>query len=201
MKSTIAAVVLAAGTSSRFGTNKLVLPFHGETVIRRVTRTTLEAGASPVVVVTGHEREAIIAALHDMPVVFAHNPSYQAGERASSIKTGLRHLLDHAPAAQAALIVLGDQPLVRPLTIRKLMQAFTQGCGSILAPRHGHERGNPVLIGRVWWQEALRLQSEASMKALLRSHPASLAYVLVNDVGVVRDVDTPELYQRALRGE
>ncbi len=195
----IAAVVLAAGISSRFGQNKLLLPFRGATVIRCTVRAVIEAGAAPVVVVTGHDREAIVTALDGLAVEFVHNPAYREGERASSVQTGLRHLLALGGAIAGALMVLGDQPLVQPSTMRKLMQAFIQQCGTIIVPHYRDERGNPVLIGRMWWEEALNTPTEAGMRALLEAHPQSIGHVWVRDIGVVCDVDTPALYQQALQ--
>ncbi|MCS6846315.1 MAG: nucleotidyltransferase family protein [Anaerolineae bacterium] len=193
----IAAIVLAAGTSSRHGgTNKLLLPFRDGTVIRSTVQVVRNAGIAHVVVVTGHERQRIEAALATLPVTFVHNPRYREGEMLSSIKAGLTHL--QATDAEAAFIVPGDQPLLPAWLLRRIRQAFEQGCGEIIAPKFGDVRGHPVLIARRWWPAALALPDGAQMRMLLRANPQAVAHILVNTDAVLLDVDTPEAYQRAL---
>lgn len=193
----VAAIVLAAGTSSRYdGANKLLLPFGSEPVVRRVVSTVLAAGLSEVVVVTGHQRERVEEALAGLPIAFVHNPRYREGEMISSIKAGLVHLA--SSDAHAALIVLGDQPLLPAWIIRRIVRAYMQGCGEMIAPRFGALRGHPVLIARPWWPAALALSDGEPMRALLRAHPQAVAHILVNTDAVLQDVDTPEAYQQAL---
>ncbi|MFC1466760.1 MAG: NTP transferase domain-containing protein [Candidatus Brachytrichaceae bacterium NZ_4S206] len=193
----VAAVILAAGTSSRYrGTNKLLLPFRDGTVIRSTVQTVRNAGISQVVVVTGHERERVEAALTTLPVAFVYNPRYREGEMLSSIKAGLIHLEEMD--VEAAFITPGDQPLLPPWLFRRMQQAFVQGCGEIIAPKFGEMRGHPVLVARRWWPAALALPDGAQMRTLLRANPQAVAHILVNTDAVLLDVDTPEAYQRAL---
>ncbi len=193
----VAAIVLAAGTSSRYrGANKLLLPFGDGVVIHSAVRAARDAGIAPLVVVTGHERERIEAALAALPVTFAHNPRYREGEMLSSIKIGLAHLEDTDVAA--AFIVPGDQPLLPAWLFRRMYQAFIQGCGEIIAPKFGAARGHPVLIARRWWPMALALPDGAQMRTLLQANPQAVAHILVNTDVVLLDVDTPEAYQQAL---
>jgi molybdenum cofactor cytidylyltransferase len=193
----VAAIVLAAGTSSRFdGANKLLLPFGDSVVIRRVVGTAIDAGVSTVVVVTGHQREQVESVLGGQPVEFAHNPDYLEGEMLSSIKTGIRHL--QRTDTDAVLICLGDQPLLPGWVIQRLAHAYRQNCGEILAPRFGSQRGHPVLIARKWWEAALELPDGAFMRDLLKAHSEAVSFIQVNTDAVLTDVDTPELYRRAL---
>ena len=193
----VAAIVLAAGMSSRYGgANKLLLPFSDGTVVRRVVQTVLNAGIGHIVVVTGHDREHIEAALATMPLTFVHNPRYREGEMLSSIKAGLAHL--QGSAAEAAFIVPGDQPLLPVAIFRRIRQAFEHRCGDIVAPKFGAVRGHPVLIARRWWPAALALPDGAQMRMLLRANPQAVAHILVNTDAVLLDVDTPEAYHRAL---
>lgn len=193
----VAAIILAAGASSRYGgTNKLLLPFKDGSVIRSAVLAAWNAGVVRLLVITGHERERIEAALADLPVTFVHNPRYREGEMLSSIKAGLTHLQD--TNAEATFIAPGDQPLLPSWLFQRMRQAFEQGCGSIIAPRFGAARGHPVLIAREWWPSALALPDGEQMRALLRAHPQSVAHILVNTDAVLLDVDTPEAYQRAL---
>jgi len=193
----MAAIILAAGMSSRYGgANKLLLPFPDVPVVRRVAQTALDAGIGHVAVVTGHDRERIEAALANMPLSFVHNPRYREGEMLSSVKAGLVHL--QGSAAEAAFIVPGDQPLLSVGIFQRMRQAFEQRCGEIVAPRFGAVRGHPVLIARRWWPAALALPDGAQMRALLRANPQVVAHLLVNTDAVLLDVDTPEAYHLAL---
>jgi molybdenum cofactor cytidylyltransferase len=194
----IAAIVLAAGLSSRYGNgvNKLLLPFADGTVLRHVLNTVIAAQVDHVVVVTGHMRGQVEAALLNMPATFVHNPRYAEGEMVSSTQAGLRHL--ESTSAQAAMIVLGDQPLMPASILRRLMQAYRNGCGSILAPMFNGTRGHPVLLDRQWWPAALALPDGAPMRQLLKAHPAHVVHLLVNTDVVLKDVDTPALYDEAL---
>ncbi len=196
--SPFAAVILAAGLSSRYGggINKLLLPFGGSTVIRCVTQTVLRAGVGQVVVVTGHAREQIEEALNGLHVRFVYNPRYQQGEMSSSIKAGLDWLWQ--TSASGAFIVPGDQPLLPTWVFQRLGEALLNGCGDIVAPRYGTQRGHPVLLGRAWWPAVQRLADGVPMRALLHAHPQSVAHILVNTDAVLLDVDTPEAYQQAL---
>src|SRR5512133_2422369 len=111
----VALIVLAAGMSKRYGTNKLLLPFGKGAVISTTVGTVTRSAARPIVVVTGHQAEQVRAALDKVtpaaPLTIVHNPDYETGEMLSSIKTGIRYLLQGPTVA--AMIVLGDQPLVR----------------------------------------------------------------------------------------
>ncbi len=196
--SPFAAVVLAAGLSSRYGggINKLLLPFKGSTVIRCVAQTVLRAGVGHVVVVTGHAREQVEAALGDLSLRFVYNPHYQRGEMSSSIKAGL-DWLGETPA-RGAFIVPGDQPLLPEWIFWRLGEAFLNGCGGILAPRYETRRGHPVLLGRVWWPAVQHLPDGTPIRVLLQAHPQAVAHILVNTDAILLDVDTPEAYQQAL---
>jgi molybdenum cofactor cytidylyltransferase len=196
----LGAVILAAGLSSRYGggINKLLLPFGDATVIRCAAQTVLRAGVEHIVVVTGHERARIETALSGLPLRFVYNPDYREGEMSSSAKVGLVQL-EETPAA-GAFIVLGDQPRLPDWVFQRLRRAFFNGCGSILAPRFGRQRGHPVLIGRAWWPAVQALPTSALLRDLLRAHPQAVAHILVNTEVVLLDVDTPEAYQQALAG-
>jgi len=207
-RSQIAALFLAAGTSSRFGNglNKLLLPFgdasKNELVVQCSLRRVLSAGIQHIVIVTGHERERVSQALgyveHPSATIeWAHNPIYREGEMISSIQAGLRHLLPQRDVV-AALVCLGDQPLMPPTIIRRVVHAFQQNCGDIVAPRFQGLRGHPVLLHRRFWEEALALPHGAFLRELLKRHPQAVTPIEVNTDFVLRDVDTPEAYREAL---
>lgn len=192
----IAAIVLAAGTSSRYGTNKLLLPFGDTSVLRMTVLQILKAEPEETLVVTGHEAERITTEVRDMPVRVVHNPAYHEADMISSIQTGLRAL--QTTSAQAALIALGDMPLLPSEITATLMRMYRLGCGDIVAPRLGEQRGHPVLIARRFWAEALAIPPRTPLRVLLAAHMDAVALLQVNTDRVLRDVDTPALYQEAL---
>jgi molybdenum cofactor cytidylyltransferase len=199
----VAIIVLAAGMSRRYGANKLLLPFESGTVISTVLACAAQSAARPIVVVTGHEAERVQDELHarlpSAPLTFVHNPDYATAEMLSSVKTGIR-FLSPGPA-EAAMIALGDQPLIRLDVVERLRIAFEHGCGDLIAPLVGMNgrRGHPVLIGRHWWDDVLALPAESNVRDLLRANRASLVHVVVNDDAILGDVDTPEAYREALQ--
>lgn len=196
-RANVVPIVLAAGASTRFGANKLLLPFGNSVVVQHSLRTVREVGFERIVVVTGHQSDDVRAALQHESCEFVHNPRHHEGEMISSIQAGLRHL--QASDAAAALIVLGDQPLLPAWIVRALLRAYDYRCGDIVAPRYREQRGHPVLLDRRFWDEALRLPDATPMRTLLRLHPEDVATLLVNTDAVLRDVDTPALYEEALQ--
>lgn len=199
----VAAIVLAAGMSSRYGANKLLLPFAGGTVISRVVSIVTLSPTRPVAVVTGHQADQTQAALQPLHdgVTFVHNADYRAGEMLSSIKAGLYYLLSLPGAElQASLIVLGDQPLIRLDVLQRLCEAFERNCGDLIAPRMGADgpRGHPVLIGRRWWDAILALPADGNVRDLLRANQRSMTHLVVNSDSILGDVDTPDAYRAAL---
>ncbi len=211
----VAAIVLAAGSSSRYvGANKLLLPFGDGIVVQSVVRTVQRAGVRRIIVVTGHQHMQVMDALRAEACEFTHNRRHAEGEMISSIRVGLARLSEppegwacdnSALSAQpsggyaAALIVLGDQPLLPARVIERLVEAFEYGCGDIIAPRFGKQRGHPVLIAQKFWGEAMALPDGSPMRALLARHLRDVTHILVNTDTVLLDVDTPELYREALR--
>ena len=183
-----AAVVLAAGKSSRMGSNKLLLPFNGETVLE----TTLDAlkGVSTVVV-TGHNPNELEALLSKHRVKVAHNPRYEEG-MATSFQAGLK-----AVDADAAFLVLGDQVGLTRGLLSTMVQVMTDDEDVlIVSPRYGEARGHPVLFRRSLFGEILSLGPGESLRDVVARHDDSHMYV-EGDVWTVIDMDTPEEYEAA----
>jgi molybdenum cofactor cytidylyltransferase len=200
----VTGIVLAAGTSSRYraaagaeNDNKLLLPMGGGTVLAHAIESVQRGGVDELCVVTGHQAVAVSAAITDARIAFVHNPDYAAGEMVSSIQAGLRHVQAHSKA-NAVLIALGDMPLLPARVVARLIDAWRRGCGEILAPRTGDQRGHPVLLGRRFWDEALALPHGAPMRQLLARHPRHVTLLQVDDARVLADVDTPALYAEVL---
>jgi len=190
-----AAVVLAAGRSSRMGgANKLLEPVGGTPVIRRVVQAVLASRARPVIVVTGHDRERVEAALEGLPVRLVHNEVYGSG-MASSLRTGIAAV----PAeAEGAMVVLGDMPLLQGELLDRLMAAHEPAAGRLIAvPVAGAARGHPVLWSRRYFPELMALEGDVGARQLLARHSEVVAEIAVEGEGAFLDVDTPGLLEQA----
>ena len=175
------------------GQPKALLPMGDELLIRRVVRNLIESEAlSHILVVTGHARDAIEAALCDLDVTFVHNPDYDAGGMLSSIQAGVGAV---PVEAGAALITLGDQPLVEAATIHRIV---TSSESAVVIPSYQGKHGHPVRIAREHFGEVLGLDHDQTLKTFMSRHPEALEFP-VDDPAVVADIDTQEDYQHALR--
>ncbi|WP_049982626.1 NTP transferase domain-containing protein [Halorubrum sp. BV1] len=189
----VAGVLLAAGTSSRFGDdNKLLATVDGEPVVRRAARTLVDAGVNPVVVVVGYEADRVRDAVADLPVRVAVNDAYEAGQ-STSVRTGIGALgdTDASGDVDAAVIALGDMPLVDSATVETLIAAYAAGAGDALAAAYDGDRGNPVVFDRRFFDRLVAVDGDVGGREILLAGDAS-ALVAVDDPGVRRDVDRPE---------
>ncbi|MBP9501089.1 MAG: putative selenium-dependent hydroxylase accessory protein YqeC [Candidatus Promineofilum sp.] len=188
----VAAVVLAAGTSSRMGRNKLLLPWRESTVLARTLANVKESSVASVLAVTGHEQEKTEAIAADLYIPTIRN-EYYANGMLTSVQTAVRHL---PPTVEAALVVLGDQPMVDAEMINALLRAYAAGTHGLIAPTYHGQRGNPVLIDRRYFDELMSLPPEAAPRVLLQRHESDLHYVEFEDNAILHDIDQPEDYER-----
>lgn len=187
------AVVLAAGTSSRMqGRNKLLLPLGGEAAIRRTVRAVLAAGPQETVVVTGHSREAVEAALAGLPVRLQANPDFEDGQM-GSVSTGVAAL---TRATDAVLVCLGDMALLRPQDYREIVAAHASHPEkSFLVPRVGGRRGNPVAIAEWRLPEIIAGRRNLGCRKLIDDNPEDVYAFEASNERFVLDMDTPEDYE------
>jgi molybdenum cofactor cytidylyltransferase len=191
----VAALVLAAGRSTRMGSNKLAAPLRGRPMLQHVVDAALASRARPVLVVTGHEPDKVAASLVGRAVTLVANPHFAQG-LSTSLKAGLLALPD---AAAGAVVLLGDMPEVGAPVIDALIAAFTANPAvNAVVPMHQGQRGNPVLLGRHLFEAAMRLDGDAGARRLLDGE--GVLALPVADAAVLRDIDTPEALA-ALRGE
>ncbi len=190
----VSAIVLAAGLSSRMGTFKPLLPFGKVTVIEHILHVLLGCSLSEVLLVTGHEQEAIEAAVRSLPVQTYYNAAYKQASMLSSIQIGL-----HAATASSsgALIVLGDQPSIRAEVITRLVTAFREQSASIVVPSYNMRRGHPILVGRSQWSVILDLPANTSLREYVRAQD-DVFHVELDSPDVLRDMDTHADYVREL---
>ena len=194
----VAAVILAAGRSTRMGgPNKLLAELNGKKLVRIVVEQALASKASPVIVVTGHQSVEVAAALKGLDVTFVTNPQFADG-LATSVKAGVATV----PAStDGAIVCLGDMPLIDARLIDRLMEAFAPDRGSlIVVPVAGGRRGNPVLWSRRFFPELMALDGDIGARHLIAQHAEAVAEVEVEGKSAFLDIDTPEMLADARRG-
>jgi molybdenum cofactor cytidylyltransferase len=189
---TTAAVLLAAGASTRMGSNKLLLEIEGEPMVRRAARRALDAGCAPVVVVTGHEGALVRDALAGLDVRFAATGD-PTGPTSASLHAGLRVL----PASVSATVVLlADMVRVSASMLRTLIDAGGVGDAPLGVSRYGDVLAPPLLFQRALWPELLAWHGEGCGKAVVHAH-ATEATMHDWPVELLHDVDTPADYEVA----
>ena len=187
----VAAVVLAAGRSRRMAPrNKLLeADARGVPMVARVVDAVLDSGLRPVIVVTGHERERVEAALAGRAVLFAHAEDYAEGLSAS-LRAGIAAVPGEA---EGALVALGDMPLVPAADMARLVAAFDPEEGrAIVQPTFRGKQGNPVLWARRFFAEMQAIAGDVGARQLVGRHADSLVEVEMPSDGVLRDFDTAE---------
>lgn len=190
----IGAIVLAGGMSTRMGQPKVLLPWsNGKTIIEHIIEQLIRSRVDQIVVVTGPTHDEVKALLKPMGVKVSYNRSYRTGEMLSSLKTGLRAMPDHIAAT---MIVLGDQPRLQPKVIYKVMKAYAEGEGHLIAPSFQMRRGHPILVSRRYWPEFFNLPRTGSPRDVINAHQDEIHYINVETDSVLRDVDTPDDYDQ-----
>jgi molybdenum cofactor cytidylyltransferase len=187
----IAAVLLAAGQSSRFGAdNKLLADLGGRPLVRGLAEEVLGGGADPVVTVTGCDRADIEAALAGLPVRFVHNEDWRAG-MGSSVAAGVAALGEDV---EATFIVPGDMPRLTSGLLQKLTTAFVQAPGPLIvyAATPAGEQRNPVLWPRRYFPKLVTLAGPGGAKGLLQRLAPECLPIVADDPTVFSDIDTAE---------
>ena len=186
----VAALVLAAGRSSRMGgSNKLLAEINGKPLVRIVTEAALASRARPVIVVTGHQRDKVEAALAGLPVKFVHNPLFADG-LGTSLKAGIAAL----PAeVDGAIVCLGDMPQVDSALIDRLVGAFDPNHGAlVVVPTIDGKRGNPVVWSRRFFPDLMTVEGDVGARYLIGRYTEAVAEVPLTGTAALTDVDTPE---------
>jgi len=191
----VAALLLAAGQSRRMGTlNKLLIGIDGKPMVRHVAEAVQASQARPIVVVTGHQREKVEAALSGLGIArFVFNPDYAKG-----LSTSLRQGIAALPkGAEAAVVCLGDMPKVSAGEIDRLIAAFNPVEGrAICVPTRRGKRGNPVLLSSRLFQELSNVSGDVGARDLIAAHPELVAEVEMEGDGTLLDIDTPQALAR-----
>ncbi len=188
----ITALLLAAGSSSRMGQPKALLPLGDKPAIIHCLTPLLHGSVSQIIVVLGGGSEPAAAQLQDMSLKILYNTLPQS-DMAKSVRIGLQAM---APQCQAALICLVDHPLVQAQTIKQMVAAALEQPGKIIIPTYEGRRGHPTLFPRQLLTETFQ---GLNLQEIIRRHPDEVVLLPVADEGVVLEMDTPEEYQDLCR--
>jgi len=196
----IVGILLAAGASRRMGSPKALLPFGTGTVLEECVARLHEGFVERVIVVLGSDAERIRVSL---PTLFAEegveavfNERHASG-MLSSVQCGVRAA--DADVADGFLLSLLDQPFVRGATIRAVVEAFRSTERRIVVPTFGGQRGHPICLAASLRDAILALgNAEGGLRTLIRQREDETLLLPVDSDEVLRDMDTPEDYQREL---
>ena len=196
MASVIPAIVLAAGRSSRMGRAKATLPAgDGHTFLTRIVRTFLDAGVDDVIVVVGHEADAIAQnfSKSGLPARFVVNREYDRGQL-SSMLAGVNAI--DRPGVSAVLVTLVDVPLVSAATVRAVIDSYRITHAPIVRPTSGERHGHPLLIDRSVFAALRAADPATGAKPIVRAHASPSGDIPIDDAGAFTDIDTMDEYQR-----
>jgi molybdenum cofactor cytidylyltransferase len=190
----LAAVILAAGASSRMGQPKQLLKFRGTSLLRRSIDTALAAGAEQVIVVLGHAADQLLPEVEATSATIVLNDQWMEGV-STSLRGGLAAV---ASDARGVFIYPADMPLVTPEALRELARRQQVSGRPAAMTEAGGVRGVPVFITRSLFPALMIQEGDAGGAQYLRGHPESVEAVHFDDLDLVRDVDRPEDYSRLL---
>ncbi|MCG6156486.1 nucleotidyltransferase family protein [Rubinisphaera margarita] len=194
-----AAIVLAAGGSTRMGQPKQLLDWNGRPLLRHTINELISAGLDHVIVVLGAQADVIESqALADAPamVEIVYNPDWETGQ-ASSLSTGMRAANARGEEVRLLLVALCDQPFVIASDYRKLIDALSADGASAAATRYDSGAGVPAAFTRQACLELLHVQGDVGARGWLRAQPFERV-ALVDIPTALRDLDSPRQYQHAL---
>ena len=187
-------IILAAGESKRMAKPKLLLPFGERSIIETVLDNAASSKANYSLLVTGEFREKINQKTKLFPAIAVFNPDYKHG-MLSSVQMGFRSL---PQGAQAAIVLLGDQPAIDHKIIDRIIEGYSQTKKGIIIPTYKKERGHPVLFDMKYKNEILALNQKVGLRGIVYGHPEDVFEMPVNDSAILRDIDNMEDYKREL---
>ncbi len=191
-----AAIILAAGNSTRYGAPKQLLDWKGKPFVQHIAEIALQSGLWPVIVVTGKHHAEIASCLKDLPVQVVQNENHAQGQ-STSIKTGLGGL---PSKVGSCIFLLADQPQIPSEVIRGLVESHSRELQPILAPLVLEERrANPVLFDKITFPDLFKLEGDVGGRAIFSNY--KVEYLPWHDDILLFDVDKPEDYKRLIEDE
>ena len=188
-------ILLAAGSSSRLGQSKQLLQVEGEPLLVRSVKIALASGASKTIIVLGSNESVHREAIRNYPVEIVANQEWQKG-MGSSLKAGLRHLINSNPEIQAVLVMVCDQPKLEVSHLQKLILEFGRSGKSIVASFYKDSPGVPAIFSNAHFEELLRLDDEHGAKKIILQHQNNIGLVNFPEGSI--DLDTPEDYHNII---
>ena len=192
---TVPAVVLAAGNATRMGDQKVLLPFHGMTVIEHIVRQIIKAGITEVHVVVGRDANAIRTALVHTSASVTENPIYEQG-MLTSVRAGICSL---GPDASGCILCLGDQPSIQSSVINAVSAKALDPDPPIVVPVYCDRRGHPIYIPSRFFDAICTSYDDVGLRGLMQEHADSVCLEPVDASWILDDTDYPEDYQRELK--
>lgn len=188
---TIAAVILAAGMSTRMGSVKQLLPWKNDTMLGSTIDLYTKSEVDKIIVVVGYCAAEIIKTLKDKPVKWVINEEYETG-MASSLRAGIKALQEEE---RICLIGLGDTPLLQVSTIKDIIKTHRKYGNKVVAPYYRGKKGHPILITSELYAELLNVQGDVGARTVINAQYDEVYPLEVDDEGVIIDLDTPESYR------
>jgi molybdenum cofactor cytidylyltransferase len=195
----IAAVILSAGESSRMGRPKALLPIGRQTFIEKIVGALRQAGLENIIVILGHDAEAMRQKIAHLPVTILVNSEYRKGQL-SSLRAAIRHLLAN-DGCSGLLVHLVDHPYIDAALVNLLIERFEDSGKLIAVPRFHGKRGHPVIFARSLFNELLNAPEDQGAKAVVNAHRKETLEIETDDEGITIDIDTPDLYRQHVKGD
>lgn len=192
--SEIRAIILAAGSSRRMGTQKLLLPYGKSTILETTISHVLDSDIDMTMVVLGADHDRILQTIGHLPVQHCMNENHPDG-MLSSVICGLRNV---SPGCDAVGIFPGDQPDIPPEIINRIIKIYRQSPQGIIVPVYSSRRGHPLLVDMKYRALIEQLDPDQGLRALLRQHPDDILEIQVDEAGILFDIDDRAAYTAAL---
>jgi molybdenum cofactor cytidylyltransferase len=189
----VAAIVLAAGMSTRMGGQKVILPLSGRPVVQWVVDAALQSRVTQTIVVVGHEAELVVEALQARALTVVLNPDHERG-MSTSLRSGVQATDE---GCDAAIFLLGDQPFVTPVLLDRLIDRFAETRSTVVRPLVGGRPANPVLMSARLFPEILAQSGDVGGREIIDRHHGEVCLVPIDDLRVIVDIDTPADYAAA----
>jgi len=180
------------------GRPKALLPIAGQPFIERIVAALGQAGLEKIIVILGHDAEAMRQKIAHLPVTILVNADYKKGQL-SSLQTAVRHLL-RDETCSGMLVHLVDHPYIDAVLVKLLIRRFEDSGKPIAVPRFRGKRGHPVIFARPLFDELLNAPEDQGAKAVVNAHRDETLEIDTEDEGITLDIDTPELYRQHVKG-
>lgn len=184
-----AAIVLAAGASTRLGQPKQLLQINGESLLHRTARLAAESGCAPIFVVLGFEADRMRQELHGLPVQVVINPVWQSGI-GLSLHCGVSAVMNESPELQKTLVLLCDQPSLSAEILLSLLRTSAKAKSLITASRYATRSGVPAIFDRQLYPDLLKIEGDQGARAVIQRYAEQTS--TVEFPGGIIDIDTPE---------